>query len=53
MTHYALPAPKIGDEGLPLILAGVAVTGIALAALVWWGMKNKKETDQAQPVATR
>lgn len=45
MTGYALPAPRIGEEGLPVILAVLAVSGLAIGGLVYWGMRNKAARD--------
>lgn len=45
MKGYALPAPRLGEEGLPVILAVLAVSGIAVAGLVYWGVKNKAAKD--------
>lgn len=46
MSGSSLSAPKIGEEGLPLILVSLAVTGAAVAAILWWGSKNAKTDPQ-------
>jgi hypothetical protein len=33
-------APRMSDEGLPAILTVMAVSGAAIALLVWWGSKK-------------
>lgn len=45
------PAPRIGEEGLPAMLAALAVTGTAVALLIWWGSRNNTRQTPPRPTS--
>ena len=51
MRGYAPSAPRMSEEGMPLILGGLSLSTLAVVLFVYYGKKSKDDAVKRAAVA--